>query len=315
MLIKEDIVKFIKQLTADDKKTLSQKALKVSEESGELAKAMLSFESAHGTTHRFVDETKILEEVIDVILTSISIAYELGVSDDEIEAMLGKKLRKWADLQQREDRMNETIPFEIHVTVRDVEENHFREVCHDLGVKPIILDLQATDGSTIMEDVMTSSKHYGNNSSAYLELQRIYTGLILEGMTVVRRKIETVPWHPAAPSTKHTFPTMPANCYFETHIAVISSDDRKDELKRISESYNAHLSRNMFKKLEGDDYVVMITYRTFTQLREEFEAHARELREVLKANEFQINDIVTEFSIYDTKEGHDSKWLKNLDKE
>lgn len=39
---------FIKKLSLSDKKTLSQKALKTCEEVGELAKAVLPFDSAHG---------------------------------------------------------------------------------------------------------------------------------------------------------------------------------------------------------------------------------------------------------------------------
>ena len=42
--MKKDFKEFIKQLSLSDPKTLSQKALKTSEEVGELAKAVLLFE-------------------------------------------------------------------------------------------------------------------------------------------------------------------------------------------------------------------------------------------------------------------------------
>lgn len=54
---------YIKSLSIKDKKTLSQKGLKLAEEVGELAKAILPYDSAHGTNHRFIDKEKILEEV------------------------------------------------------------------------------------------------------------------------------------------------------------------------------------------------------------------------------------------------------------
>lgn len=71
------LLDYIKKLSLDDKKTLSQKALKVAEESGELAKVVLPFDNAAGTIHRFIEKGKILEESVDVILTAISIAWML----------------------------------------------------------------------------------------------------------------------------------------------------------------------------------------------------------------------------------------------
>lgn len=50
-----------------------------------------------------------------------------------------------------------------------------------------------------LKDVMTSSKHFGDNRSAYEEANRIANKLTSFGYKVVRKKIETVPWHPAAP--------------------------------------------------------------------------------------------------------------------
>ena len=56
------LLDYIKKLSLDDKKTLSQKALKVAEESGELAKVVLPFDNAAGTIHRFIEKGRILEE-------------------------------------------------------------------------------------------------------------------------------------------------------------------------------------------------------------------------------------------------------------
>ena len=95
---------FIKQLSLNDKKTLSQKALKTCEEVGELAKAILPFDSAHGTNHRFVDREKILEEIADVHLTNISIAYSLNFTDEEIMDMIHQKSLKWSELQANEEK-------------------------------------------------------------------------------------------------------------------------------------------------------------------------------------------------------------------
>ena len=111
------INEFIKNLSIKDKKTLSQKGLKLVEEVGELARVILPYDSAHGTNHRFIDREAILEEVVDVYLTNISITHSLGFTDDEFNDMLVKKSEKWSQLQSKEENAEFPLPFEIHVTV------------------------------------------------------------------------------------------------------------------------------------------------------------------------------------------------------
>ena len=144
-----------------------------------------------------------------LILTSISIAYSIGFEDSDIEEMIYRKSQKWSEIQSREKESSFPLPFEIHITVDGCEMrdpiffdrkkfdiDQFKVACNKIGVKPIVLDLEAN--STIIKDHMTSSKHFGDNKSAYLESQRIFEELEKFGFDVVRTKIETVPWHPTA---------------------------------------------------------------------------------------------------------------------
>ena len=145
-------------------------------------------------------------------------------------------------------------------------------------------------------------------------MKRISKGLTRAGFNVVREKIETVPWHPAAPSNEHADPVMPKDCYFETHIAVVIKDnDNRDQLQTlINEDFpDAHLSRNAFKSTD-DGYVQMITYRTYSGTYETFKRRAQGIREALKECGFKIEDVVTEFSIYDTKVTHDAEWISRI---
>lgn len=219
-----NIKDFIKSLSISDKKTLSQKGLKLVEEVGELARVILPYDSAHGTNHRFIDREAILEEVVDVYLTNISIAHSLGFTDEEFNDMLVKKSEKWSQLQASEEKANFPLPFEIHVTVDASEMRDpimfdekrfdldlFKKACVEIGVKPIVIDLEINDGSEI-QDVMTSSKHFGDNRSAYEESERISDKLKDWGFRVIRNKIETIPWHPAAPVTS-TGKEIPNGCY------------------------------------------------------------------------------------------------------
>ena len=154
---------FIKDLSIKDKKTLSQKGLKLSEEVGELARVILPYDSAHGTNHRFIDRDAILEEVVDVYLTNISIAHSLGFTDEELNDMLIRKTEKWSKLQVGEESAQFPLPFEIHVTVDASEMRDpimfdtktfdlelFKEACLEIGVKPIVIDFETKESESFL---------------------------------------------------------------------------------------------------------------------------------------------------------------------
>lgn len=329
---------FIKTLSLNDKKTLSQKGLKLVEEVGELARVILPYDSAHGTNHRFIDRESILEEVVDVYLTNISIAHSLGFTDEEFNCMLVKKSEKWSQLQVSEGKANFPLPFEIHVTVDATEMNDpimcdskrfdlelFKDACVEIGVKPIVINLEI-NGESDMEDVMTSSKHFGDNRSAYEESERISNELSRYGFKVVRKKIETVPWHPGAP-TFCTGEEIPNGCYFESHIGVIITPERKEDLQEFVEGLNqnctaagrvelggtAKLSRNYFKKMEDGKFINMITYRNNMTSNKKFQDEVKQIENSLKhwANNFEYEKVEVEYAIYDTNVTHDLAWIES----
>ena len=326
---------FIKDLSIKDKKTLSQKGLKLAEEVGELARAILPYDSAPGTNHRFSDREQILEEIVDVYLTNISIAHSLGFTDEEMNDMLNEKSKKWAELQLKEEAATSPLPFEIHITV-DLEKlletnftiDNFREDCKSIEVKPIVLDLEMKEGS--IKDVMTSSKHFGDNRSAYEEANRITNELTSFGYKVVRKKIETVPWHPAAP-TFNTGEPIPNGCYFESHIGVVITPDEKEELQDFVEGLNkgffspsrgfsrpsqielggtCKLSQNFFKKSkDGSKFVNMLTYRDNMTCKEDFERDVELIKFLLNEDKFGFEKVEVEYALYDTNVNHDAKWI------
>jgi NTP pyrophosphatase (non-canonical NTP hydrolase) len=313
---------FIKQLSKDDKKTLSQKALKLTEEVGELARVILPYDSAHGTNHRFVDKEAILEEIADVYLSNISIAYSLDISQEEIENMILEKSKKWSKIQAQETAAPFPLPYEIHITVENDLKRYaeFKELCEKIGVKPIVLDLEMNDG--VLKDIMTSSKHFGDNKSAYLESKRILNELFLAEFKVKRNKIETVPWHPAAPTEKTGAP-IPNGCYFESHIGVIIEESQKEELLELVEGLNkrctlagtnqlggiAKLSRNFFKKMKDGVFVNMLTYRDNMTNYKQFEYDVEVIKSCLEKEFFEFQKVEVEYSIYDTNVAHDKSWL------
>jgi NTP pyrophosphatase (non-canonical NTP hydrolase) len=314
---------YIKDLSIKDKKTLSQKTLKLVEEVGELARVILPYDSAHGTNHRFTDRDAILEELVDVYLTNISISHSLGFTDEEFNDMLVKKTEKWGSLQAKEEQATFPLPFEIHVTIEAnsfLESiSEFKEDCKDIGVKPIVIDLEINDGS-IIKDVMTSSKFFGDNRTAYEESERIVKELRDRGYDVVRNKIESVPWHPAAPVISRG-EAIPNGCYFESHIGVTIYPEQKEDLQTfirstltnghlIELSGTAKLSQNFFKKSnDGSRFVNMLTYRSNMCGRPLFEAEVKGIKHLLKEEGFDFEKVEVEYAVYDTNVTHDAKWI------
>lgn len=349
------VLDYIKKLSINDKKTLSQKALKTTEEVGELAKVILPFDSAQGTNHRFVDKKAILEEIVDIYLSSISIAYSLEFSDAEIEEMIIEKSKKWENIQTRELEAQFPLPYEIHITVEnslpefgrkkskgmdylqyvfelelkergiskytkdDYDMNiqrifidSFKKNCAEIGVKPIVLDLDINDD--LIKDFMTSSKHFGDNRSAYNECDRIALELRKFGYTILRKKIETIPWHPMSPSEMDK---MPENCYFECHIPVSISKEEKYSLLNVIKknedgfSGKIKLSKNFFKKEVDGKLINMVTYRSYVASKDFFIKEIDELKSVLLESGFSFDKVETEFAIYDTNISHDYKWMNS----
>lgn len=328
---------FIKDLSIKDKKTLSQKALKLTEEVGELARVILPYDSAHGTNHRFIDKEAILEEIVDVYLTNISIAHSLGITDDEFNEMLVKKSKKWAKLQSNEECAQFPLPYEIHITIdgqkvleKDTTEsdfniNWFKRTCEVIGVKPIILDLEINNGEVI-KDVMTSSKFFGDNKGAYNECMRISLLLEEHGYKVLRKKIESVPWHPKAPKELvsdtldfHTDEVIDNGCYFESHIGVKILPNEKEKLNDLIDDLGCNLqdgkiklSRNFFKKSkDGEKFINMVTYRSNKVGGDRFQKQVDKIKESLNYDGFEYEKVEVEFAIYDTNVTHDIKWINN----
>jgi hypothetical protein len=300
----------IKLLTSLDTKTISERVMKLFEEGGELAKVVAPYENVSSTRHRFVEKKQVLEEVIDTLLVSYSIAYHMGFTDDEVEDMFKQKLLKWNNILTREEKTKgKPVPYEIHVTVKS--EPHridaFRDVCKRIGVKPIVLALQTTKDEHVMQDVMTSSVHLGDNTSAYIAATDIKTRLTYLGFDVVRVKVETVPWHPAAPTIHGD--TMPKDCYFESHVAVRTSADRKELLSELAEKYDAHMSRNIFKVIDDDSYVQMMTIRWYDGIYSDFDTTIDAFIKVLADSGFELEKKIVEFSVYDTRVAHDADWI------
>lgn len=208
------------------------------------------------------------------------------------------------------------LPYEIHITVEESTRSDFAKACKSLQVKPIFLALQSTSSAAVLSDVMTSSIHAGDDITVLAEVTRIVDGLTNAGFKVIRQKIETVPWHPVAPSRDSKVTTTPPGVYFECHLNVLIKSrtlqgcaNLQHQLKNIAVKHKAHLSRNAFKVYSPTEFTVMVTQRNHHCDRETFEQDLDALFLDLRERCFKIEKLITEFVIYDSKTSHDDRWL------
>lgn len=98
---RESMVVRVDEVAGKEKKSLLQRSLKLSEETGELAQAVLSYEKAPGCAHKNKTAADVAEEAIDVAQVALSIAL-MFLDSAGVEEVMDRKLAKWEKVQQNE---------------------------------------------------------------------------------------------------------------------------------------------------------------------------------------------------------------------
>lgn len=91
----------IKKLSTQEKKTIVERFVKLSEECGELAQELLISAKASGSHHKAPGEDGILGEAVDITLVALSIFFCAGGTANELATMAQAKCAKWQRLQLR----------------------------------------------------------------------------------------------------------------------------------------------------------------------------------------------------------------------
>ena len=89
----------IHELMKDEKKSILELALKLSEESGEVAEAILALNNSGGSTYKDIKVEDALEECVDTILVSYVLFEKLKQSyesEQDFEKLLSLKVDKWS---------------------------------------------------------------------------------------------------------------------------------------------------------------------------------------------------------------------------
>lgn len=89
------------ELTQDDPKTLQERTLKLSEEAGELAQAVLSVTKAPGSAYKNHSIEDVREEAVDATIVALSILAQACSSrsefESELERLMSEKCGKWRE--------------------------------------------------------------------------------------------------------------------------------------------------------------------------------------------------------------------------
>lgn len=101
----DSILSELKRLSEKERKTLLQRALKLTEETGEVAEAVLSFMDAPGCGYKKKTEDDVVEEAIDVIIMASSIIFHAAPDLNTVIPTLRKKLGKWERNMDREETL------------------------------------------------------------------------------------------------------------------------------------------------------------------------------------------------------------------
>lgn len=91
----------IYDLTKADPKSLQERALKLSEEAGELAQAVLSVTRASGSAYKNHSLADVREEAVDAAIVALALLAHASSSREEYEAELDRlmtlKCAKWSE--------------------------------------------------------------------------------------------------------------------------------------------------------------------------------------------------------------------------
>lgn len=96
MIFLNTLFKEIETLAQLEPKSLTEMALKLSEETGEVAQAILSLTNASGSNYKELSTQDVQEECIDVILVATALFYKTKpTTQTELIELLQEKSRKW----------------------------------------------------------------------------------------------------------------------------------------------------------------------------------------------------------------------------
>ena len=187
------------------------------------------------------------------------------------------------------------MEYEIHVTVQTPHMLTFINDCHQMGVKPIVIETQKND--CFDNQVMTSSKHKGDDYM--ITLHSICDQLKEKGYHIIRQKVEIRPQVMKDPN----------HIYYESHLRLkLNRDFDRSILYDLCKQLDFHLSKNLFKKDTEFDYQ-MITYRKYNMSFDNFIMGIEKMKQKLIEINVIFDKVEIEECVYDSNVKVDANWI------
>jgi len=185
------------------------------------------------------------------------------------------------------------MEYEIHITIEN--NDNFINTCKEIGIKPIIIVVD--EKNEMSNQVMTSSKHSGKYWKEVLNT--LSKRLITNNQKIIRQKVEIYPQEEKFES----------HLYYETHIRLkLKKDYDKTQLLYICKYMKFHISRNLFKKNNEFDWL-MITYRGYNSNLSSFKSVINTMKGILDNINIEYDKVEIEECIFDTNENLDKEWM------
>ena len=195
---------------------------------------------------------------------------------------------------------SEEIPYEIHVTAGPCPRETLASVAAASNAKVILIHnyIGWAPPCRVQFDRLVSAKVAGSYRAACDAMNRIQSAMIEGGVSILRFKIETAPWHPWAGNPG-------PDQYFECHLEVdTATPDGEAALFRAAQAAGVYLSANPNKGL-----TFMATLRRHQVRFPEFERDLDAVVGSLAAAGFSPKRKIVEFTLLDSNIGHDAYWM------
>lgn len=199
---------------------------------------------------------------------------------------------------------------QIHITINNdgVSWEDFKRDCEAIGVKPLrICDWINYPDMAIRTSFMTASpgvkeansREGGWSWDTTQKLREQVAALRKCGYNIIRKKIETVPWHPYAQSPSAWY----GDNYLEAHFKVKSFTSRKWVIKRkLLVSVNV-LTSQLYVTLRRDDLHPNAFNCVVISVQDDLEQHGWNVD----------GDMPTvEFTIFDSNRDYDAQWEQTI---
>ena len=96
----EELLQQITKAARTEGKSTEHLLIKLMEEVGEASQAYLSTTKASGSNYKQLSVADFQEELVDILLVTITLLKRTEISDEELVALLNRKIAKWLAKQE-----------------------------------------------------------------------------------------------------------------------------------------------------------------------------------------------------------------------